>query len=94
MNEFAYELQDVPEISVQPEADAEKNQPQKIVETSKPRSQGSEVVFMDVELWPEPVSGAETLSQISKTLTRFTVLPEGAADGRANGNDISCDALQ
>jgi Protein of unknown function (DUF3631) len=42
--------------------------------------QGEAVIFPDVAPWPEPVSGSETLSAISASLTAYCALPDGAAD--------------
>ena len=33
-----------------------------------------------MELWPEAVNGAETLSKIAETFARYVALPDGAAD--------------
>src|SRR5262245_33108727 len=41
--------------------------------------QGSRVILHDVELWPEPVNGAEVLSEISEMSSSYVVLPGGAA---------------
>jgi len=42
--------------------------------------QGSAVSFPKIEPWPEPVDGADVLDQVSCTISRYIVLPEGAAD--------------
>jgi putative DNA primase/helicase len=42
--------------------------------------QGQAVVLPDVEPWPEPVDGAAVLDEMSETLQRYLVLPQGAAD--------------
>lgn len=42
--------------------------------------QGSAIVFMDVELWPETVDGAAVLLEIAETFRRYVVLPDGGAD--------------
>jgi hypothetical protein len=47
---------------------------------SRASLQGSAVVFPQIELWPEPVNGADVLSEISETLSRYVVLPRGGAD--------------
>ena len=44
----------------------------------KPR-QGQEMVFSDLEPWPEPVNGAELLDDIAGALGRLMVLPAHAA---------------
>ncbi len=49
----------------------------------KPGLQGSAVNLPDVELWPEAVNGADTLSQIADTFARYVALPDGAADALA-----------
>ena len=38
------------------------------------------VVLPDVEVWPEPVNGADVLTGIAQTFSRYVALPEGAAD--------------
>jgi putative DNA primase/helicase len=45
--------------------------------------QGSTLLLEDPEPWPEPVVGAELLSDIVATLRRYAVLPEGAAEAVA-----------
>ncbi len=45
--------------------------------------QGSALLLADPEPWPEPVFGAELLSDIVATLRRYAVLPEGAAEAVA-----------
>jgi Protein of unknown function (DUF3631) len=42
--------------------------------------QGAEVSFAEVEPWPDSVSGADVLSEISEAFSRYIVLPAGAAD--------------
>ena len=42
-------------------------------------SQGRSLILSDPDPWPEPVDGAELLSQIEATLCRYVVLPSGAA---------------
>jgi Protein of unknown function (DUF3631) len=42
--------------------------------------QGSAVNLPNVELWPEAVNGADTLSKIAGTFARYVALPDGAAD--------------
>jgi len=42
-------------------------------------SQGRSLILSDPDPWPEPVDGAELLSQLEATLSRYVVLPSGAA---------------
>ena len=42
-------------------------------------SQSRSCILSDPDPWPEPVEGAELLSQIEATLCRYVVLPAGAA---------------
>ncbi len=42
--------------------------------------QGSAVEFPDVVLWETPVNGADVLSKIAATFSRYLALPVGAAD--------------
>ena len=42
--------------------------------------QGSAVEFPDVVLWETPVNGADVLSEIAATFSRYLALPVGAAD--------------
>jgi putative DNA primase/helicase len=58
------------------------------VESAKPSApnaklQGSEVIFPDLELWPDAVNGAEVLKDIADTFFRYAVVPEGASDALA-----------
>lgn len=46
-------------------------------------AQGNGVDLPDVELWPEPVDGAETLTAVAARFARYVVLPPGAADALA-----------
>ncbi len=54
------------------------------VATLRPKAadnaQGFAVVLPNVEPWPGPVNGAETLSAVSAGFTRYVALPPGAAD--------------
>ena len=68
------ELRDVPGM------ETEETQPQIEAAKSKPILQGSAVLLPEIELWPEMVNGADTLSQIAKTFAHYVTLPEGAAD--------------
>jgi putative DNA primase/helicase len=45
--------------------------------------QGVPVKLADIQLWPEPVNGAEVLDAVADTFSRYAVLPEGAADALA-----------
>ena len=42
--------------------------------------QGSAVVLPNIELWPEPVSGAEVVREVAESFTRYVALPDGGAD--------------
>lgn len=42
--------------------------------------QGRAVQLPEVEPWPEPINGAEVLTEISTRIDRYMVLPAGAAD--------------
>ena len=42
--------------------------------------QGSQVSFAEVKPWPDAVSGADVLREVSEALSRYVVLPIGAAD--------------
>jgi hypothetical protein len=53
------------------------------VQKPKPALQGSAVNLPEVEVWPETVNGADILSQIAETFTRYIALPAGAADALA-----------
>jgi hypothetical protein len=60
----------------------------KLVELKRPAlntsgQQGGEVFLPDVVPRPEAVNGAEVLSEVSATFTRYIALPEGAADALA-----------
>jgi putative DNA primase/helicase len=45
--------------------------------------QGREVNLPDVEPWPEPVNGAEVLSEVAENYSGYVALPPGAADALA-----------
>ena len=45
--------------------------------------QGCAVEIPEIEPWPEPVEGAETLDAIVAAITRYVALPPGAADAMA-----------
>lgn len=45
--------------------------------------QGGALNLVDVELWPEPVNGADTLAGLAETFSRYVALPAGAADALA-----------
>ncbi len=45
--------------------------------------QGSAVRLPDVDPWPDPVDGAETLNAVAMVCTRYLKLPPGAADTQA-----------
>jgi hypothetical protein len=42
--------------------------------------QGSGVICLDVEPWPEAVDGAPVLDEVAKTVSSYLALPDGAAD--------------
>ena len=42
--------------------------------------QGSAVVLPNIELWPEPASGAGVLREVAESFTRYVALPDGGAD--------------
>jgi putative DNA primase/helicase len=45
--------------------------------------QGGALNLADVELWPDAVSGADTLAGLAETFSRYVPLPAGAADALA-----------
>lgn len=49
----------------------------------QPPTQGRAVSLPDVDLWPEAVNGADVLSQIAATFSRYVALPAGAANALA-----------
>ena len=57
------------------------------VATRRPKAadgaQGFAVELPDVEPWPDPVSGAETLSAVAAVFSRYVALPPGAPDALA-----------
>jgi hypothetical protein len=71
------------EILDPPGADTEETPPQSKTLKPKPILQGSVVLLPEIELWPEAVNGADTLSRIAETFARFVALPDGAADALA-----------
>jgi len=71
------EIRDVPEV------DTEETPPQSEGAKPKPILQGSAVSLPEIELWPEAVNGADTLSKIAETFARYVALPDGAADALA-----------
>jgi putative DNA primase/helicase len=42
--------------------------------------QGRAMELPDVELWPEPVNGADVLNEIAKTFSAYVLLPDRTAD--------------
>jgi Protein of unknown function (DUF3631) len=58
----------------------------KLVETQRRKNstnedlQGQRLEFPEVELWPDPVNGAEVLRHIAHAFSRYMSLPTGAAD--------------
>jgi hypothetical protein len=69
----AAEILDTPDVETEESPQSETAKP-------KPILQGSPVLLPEVELWPEAVNGADTLSQIAEMFARYVALPEGAAD--------------
>lgn len=62
----------------------------KLVDANRPKKdrtqealQGSAIDFADVELWPDPVNGADVLDAVVETFSRYLALPDGAADALA-----------
>jgi putative DNA primase/helicase len=45
--------------------------------------QGCAVEIPEIELWPEPVCGAEVLADVAAAIARYVALPPGAADAMA-----------
>ena len=58
----------------------------KLVDARRPDSgvgsdlQGRTLDLADVEPWPDAVNGADVLSELSETFSRYVALPDGAAD--------------
>lgn len=71
------ELRDVPEV------EQVESKPQSKAAKPKQVLQGSAVVFPEIELWAESVEGAEVLTQLAESFTRYIILPDGAADALA-----------
>jgi hypothetical protein len=76
-------LLETPEILDTPDTETEETPSQIKAAKPKPVLQGSAVLLPEIELWPEAVNGAETLSQIAETFARYVVLPDGGADALA-----------
>jgi hypothetical protein len=76
-------LLEKPEILDVPDVDTEETPPQIKAAKSKPILQGSAVLLPEIELWPDAVNGADTLSKIAEAFARYVVLPDGAADALA-----------
>jgi hypothetical protein len=72
------ELLEAPEILDTP--DVEEISCENKSQKPKPVLQGSAVLLPEIELWPEAVNGAETLSKIAEALARYVALPDCAAD--------------
>ncbi|MGA2029023.1 MAG: hypothetical protein ABSG87_03010 [Verrucomicrobiota bacterium] len=70
-------LRDVPDV------DTEETPPQIEAAKPKPILQGSAILLPEIELWPEAVNGADTLSKIAESFARYVALPDGAADALA-----------
>ena len=73
-------LLEKPEILDVPNVETEETPPQSDTANPKPILQGGAVQLPEVELWPEAVNGADTLSKIAETFARYVALPDGAAD--------------
>jgi putative DNA primase/helicase len=52
-------------------------------EPASEKLQGRMLNLPDVEPWPDTVNGADVLSDVSETFSRYVVLPSGAADALA-----------
>src|SRR5688500_16055275 len=58
----------------------------KLVETQRRKNstnanlQGRPLEFPEIELWPDPVNGAEVLVDVANAFSRYMSLPTGAAD--------------
>lgn len=58
----------------------------KLVDTARKKNstdetlQGRRLEFLEIEPWPEPVNGAEILSDVADAFSRYMSLPNGAAD--------------
>jgi putative DNA primase/helicase len=58
----------------------------KLVDTQRRKNstgeslQGQRLAFPEIELWPEPVNGADVLSDVADAFSRYMSLPNGAAD--------------
>jgi hypothetical protein len=76
-------LLETSEILDTPDVDTEETPPQIEAAKPKPILQGSAVLLPEIELWPEAVNGADTLSKIAETFARYVALPDGAADALA-----------
>ena len=61
-------LLESPELRDVPDVDTEETPPQIEAAKPKPIVQGSAVVLPEIELWPEAVNGADTLSKIAVAL--------------------------
>jgi putative DNA primase/helicase len=49
----------------------------------EPNAVGSAVEFPNIEQWEMPVNGADVLTEVADTFSRYLVLPRGAADALA-----------
>jgi Protein of unknown function (DUF3631) len=76
-------LLETAEILDPPDMETEETPSQIKAAKLKPVLQGSAVSLPEIELWPEAVNGADTLSKIAEAFTRYVVLPDGAADALA-----------
>jgi putative DNA primase/helicase len=62
----------------------------KMVDAKRPKNgaqtddlQGRALKLAEVELWPDAVNGADVLSEVAETFTRYVALPAGSADALA-----------
>jgi uncharacterized protein DUF3631 len=76
-------LLETPEILDTPDTETEETPSQIKAAKPKPILQGSAVFLPEIELWPDAVNGADTLSEIAETFARYVVLPDGGADALA-----------
>ena len=71
-----------------PKAAREMETPKEAIEAKRPAKNGSElqgsaVICPDAEPWPDPVDGPVVLDEVSKKVSSYLALPDGAADAIA-----------
>ncbi len=76
-------LLEAPEILDTPDVEMDETPVQSETVKPKPILQGGAVLLPEIELWPEAVNGADTLSKIAETFASYVALPGGAADAIA-----------